>query len=136
MMRKNGEEQMAERSSDWLAQAKRDLENARYEMRGAFFEWACFSAQQAAEKAVKAVIQQRGGEAWGHSVAQLLKSLGIDAAADVLAAAIALDKYYVPARYPNGWGEGAPKDFFLEKDAADAIARAETIIGFCDRLLA
>jgi HEPN domain-containing protein len=119
-----------------MAQAQRDLENARYEMEGRFYEWACFSAQQAAEKALKAVIQKRGGEAWGHSVVQLVKSLAIDISEDILTAAVELDKLYVPARYPNGWGEGAPKDFFMEKDAIHAIAGAENIIRLCDRLLA
>ncbi|MBI4493722.1 MAG: HEPN domain-containing protein [Chloroflexi bacterium] len=33
-----------------------------------FHDWACFSAQQAAEKTVKAVLQRLGAEAWGHAV--------------------------------------------------------------------
>ena len=69
---------MVERSADWLAQAKRDLENARYEMTGQFYEWACFLCQQSAEKAVRAVYQKMGAEAFGHSVAGLIdvKELG------------------------------------------------------------
>jgi HEPN domain-containing protein len=126
---------MPERSADWSAQAKRDLENARYECKGKYYEWACFSAQQAAEKALKAVIQKQGGVAWGHSVIQLLKTLPAKAMPEISAAAAVLDKLYVPARYPNGWAEGAPKDYITEKDAADAIAGAEKIIGFCDGLL-
>ena len=43
-----------ERSADWLAQAKRDLVHARHDVEAEFYEWACFSAQQAAEKAVNA----------------------------------------------------------------------------------
>ena len=49
---------MVERSADWLRQARRDLENAEYELEGGFYEWACFLSQQAAEKAVKAVFQR------------------------------------------------------------------------------
>lgn len=40
-----------ERSRDWIEQAKSDLEIG-------FYEWACFSSQQAAEKGVKAVFQK------------------------------------------------------------------------------
>ncbi len=63
-----------ERSRDWMEQAKSDLDHARSDMEHGFYEWACFSAQQSAEKAVKAVFQKMGAEAWGHSVADLLKN--------------------------------------------------------------
>ncbi len=66
---------MVERSSDWLKQAKRDLENAEYELKGGYYEWPCFLSKQAAEKAVKAVFQKLRVEAFGHSVAGLLKRL-------------------------------------------------------------
>jgi HEPN domain-containing protein len=38
-------------------------------------EWACFAAQQAAEKAVKALHLYLGQEAWGHVIAKLLVEL-------------------------------------------------------------
>jgi HEPN domain-containing protein len=37
---------MPNRSSDWLAQAVRDLEQARASQRDGRHEWACFAAQQ------------------------------------------------------------------------------------------
>ena len=66
---------MVERSSDWLKQAKRDLENAEYELKGGYYEWSCLLSQQTAEKAVKAVFQKLRAEAFGHSVVGLLKRL-------------------------------------------------------------
>ena len=59
---------MATRAEDWLRQAKRDLEHARHALEDGDYEWSCFAAQQAAEKAVKAVYQKLGADAWGHSV--------------------------------------------------------------------
>ena len=56
---------MVERSRDWIRQAERDLQNAKFEMNGGYFEWACFLSQQAAEKALKAVFQKLGAEAFG-----------------------------------------------------------------------
>lgn len=47
-------EGMANRATDWLRQAMRDLEQAQDCQRATRHEWACFIAQQAAEKAVKA----------------------------------------------------------------------------------
>ena len=64
-----------ERSADWMDQARGDLQHARSDVEGAFYDWACFSAQQAAEKAVKALFQRMGAVVWGHSVADLLDEL-------------------------------------------------------------
>jgi len=44
----------------WLAQALRDLEASKNSARSGFHEWACFQAQQAAEKAVKALFHGLG----------------------------------------------------------------------------
>lgn len=131
--------QDVERSQDWLSQAERDLENAAYQRRGAYHEWATFAAQQAAEKAIKAVYQRFGGDAWGHSCFQLLRGLleerGIEGSENLDRARL-LDRFYVPARYPNGWEAGAPKDMITERDADDAIRAAEEILRFCKDLLA
>lgn len=125
---------MSDRSADWLAQAERDLEHADRDVAGRFFEHACFGAQQAAEKAVKAVYLSRKSEGWGHRVGLLIEELStVDVRAPVLLVddAKLLDQYYVPARYPNGFASGAPKDFFTEEQARDAVRRAKNIIAWC-----
>jgi len=67
---------MANRAGDWFAQAERDLEQARASQRDGRHEWACFAAQQAAEKAVKAVHYRRGARAViGHNVRALIEAL-------------------------------------------------------------
>ena len=60
---------VASRHGDWLKQGERDLAHARRSLEQGDYEWACFAAQQGAEKAVEAVFQKAGGMAWGHSVA-------------------------------------------------------------------
>lgn len=129
---------MAERSEDWMAQARHDLENAGWSREGGYHEWACFAAQQAAEKAVKAVVQKLGGDSWGHSVASLLEGLSSREAVEdeIRRCGRLLDRFYVPARYPSGWESGAPKDYYEEEDAREALACAERILRFCQDLLA
>jgi HEPN domain-containing protein len=129
---------MPERANDWLSQARRDLENAGYNRKGAYYEWSCFVAQQSAEKALKALYQVLGGDAWGHSVFRLLEGLAekIDVPPELMQQARELDRYYIPTRYPNGWADGAPKDFFTLKDADNAIRCAEEVLRFSDRILA
>ncbi len=125
---------MAERSADWLNQAKRDLESARSQRNAGYYEWTTFIAQQAAEKAIKAVLQKLGAEAWGHAVSKLLNSLLelTGKSSDLNQAAIFLDKFYIPDRYPNGWGEGILADFITKEDADNAIDYSEKILRFCD----
>jgi len=101
---------MTERSKDWIDEAEGDLEHAKSDMGGGYYNWACFSAQQAAEKAAKAVFQKMGAEAWGHSATDLLNelSLKVEVPERLVNGALELDKAYIPARYPNAHPSGSP----------------------------
>jgi len=129
---------MPERSADWIRQAERDLESAKAQRRDGFFEWSCFIAQQAAEKALKAVIQRLGGEAWGHSTSGLLAVLTekVDIPVGLDEGARFLDMYYITSRYPNGWASGIPAKYIREDDAEKAIGCSEELVRFCRGLLA
>lgn len=128
---------MPERSADWMVQAERDLEQARWSLEGRFFEWACFVAQQAADKAVKAVYQAHHAVAWGHSVGKLLADLPgkVQPEEALIERAIRLDRLYIPSRDPNGFDTGSPGDYFTRRDAEEAIADARQILDFCRRCL-
>jgi len=124
---------MVERSKDWLDQAERDLKQAEASLRDGFYEWACFAAQQAAEKAVKALYQSIHVDAIGHSVTRMLQDLPADLKPreDIILLAKELDKHYIPSRYPNFHPEGAPMDYYTEPDASRAVEGAERIIEYC-----
>ena len=128
---------MVDRSKDWLDEAVGDLEHARNDVRGKFYNWACFSAQQASEKAIKAVFQRMGAEAWGHSVADLLKELAKrhDIAEGLLDWAFELDKAYIPTRYPNAHPSGSPRSRYTREEAERLIRYAERVVTFCSDLL-
>jgi HEPN domain-containing protein len=68
---------MPNRAGDWFAQACRDLDQAEDSRRAGRHEWACFAAQQGAEKAVKALHLSLGQEAHGHVVARLLRARAV-----------------------------------------------------------
>jgi HEPN domain-containing protein len=121
---------MTDRSKDWLSQAARDLEHAEASRRDGRHEWACFAAHQSAEKAVKALHLSLGQEAWGHVVAKLFAELPIEVPAELSDQARVLDGYYIPARYPNGFPEGAPFEHFGDLHSREAIRHAREIIGF------
>ena len=128
---------MAERSRDWLAQAERDLEEARWSLKGGFYEWVCFISQQAAEKVVKGLFQALHMEAWGHAVSKLLLNLPSDNLPpdELIYSAKRLDRFYIPPRYPNGFDSGAPKDYYNKEDAEESIADAEGILVFCKNII-
>ncbi|NQT52449.1 HEPN domain-containing protein [bacterium] len=123
---------MANRAEDWLRQAERDLEQAESSRAEGRHEWACFAAQQAAEKAVKALHLHLGQEAWGHVVARLLQELPPPAAPpdDLVQKAMVLDNAYIPARYPNGHPEGAPFEHYGPLHSEGAIGYAREILDF------
>jgi len=118
---------MPDRSSDWIKQAERDIEKAKLDAQWGYYEWACFTSQQAAEKAVKAVFQKLNAETWGHGIKPLLENLPSEVQGDLIDAARRLDKFYIPTRYPNGLPSGIPH----EEEAEQAIKDAEAIYEWC-----
>jgi len=126
-----------ERSQDWLDEAKGDLEHAKSDVAGSYYNWACFSAQQSAEKAIKAVFQKMGAEAWGHSVADLLRELSskVKVSEELMNRALELDKAYIPTRYPNAHPSGSPRQRYTREEAERLIQYAQKIFKFCSGLL-
>ena len=117
------------RQADWFRQSRRKLESARWDIQGEFYEDACFSAQQAAELAAKALLESQGRIELGPSVYQLLQAAGT-APPDALQAARVLDRYYIPTRYPNGFPAGAPMDYYDRSTAEEAVGHAQAILDF------
>ena len=124
---------MGNRFLDWFRQAEADLRHARNALKDEDFEWSCFASQQGAEKALKALFQKLGMEAWGHTLTALTgnlpKEMGVTES--LVKCAKILDKHYIPTRYPNGFDSGAPTDFYTREEAQSAIKCAEDIIEFC-----
>lgn len=113
-----------------MAQAGRDLEQARASRDQGRHEWACFAAHQAAEKAVKALHLSRGQEAWGHVVARLLEELSLSVPSELIDKGRVLDNFYVPTRYPNGHPSGAPFEHYGLLQSEEAIQYADQILEF------
>ncbi|MDR5695886.1 MAG: HEPN domain-containing protein [Armatimonadota bacterium] len=125
---------MASRAGDWLAQARRDLEHAQHALEDGDYEWACFAAHQAAEKALKAVYQRAGGEAWGHSLRELVEGLKerLRIPSELEEAAITLDRHYIPSRYPDAFPSGAPFQYYRLEDAKKAVEASRDVLAFCE----
>jgi len=129
---------VAQRSDDWFAQAEHDLAHARAAAGEGRFDWACFAAHQAAEKAVKALHLHHRQEAWGHVVARLLVELPAVAAAslDLIDAAKVLDAFYIPTRYPDSHAEGPAFSHYGRFQGEEAIRHATAILEHVRRSMA
>ena len=115
----------------WLVAAREDLAYAQHAGVSGFNAPACFFAQQAAEKAVKAVHYGQGARGViGHSVRGLIEKLSPrDASLDaLLEAARELDLFYIPTRYPNGLESGTPGNVFSQQQSERTLDLATRIV--------
>src|ERR1700722_7491806 len=89
---------------EWLNRARGNLAIAQAHVVDAYLEGLCFQAQQAAEKAIKAVFIHRGEHfRWIHDLEQLLRELqsnGLKVPKTVLKSNL-LSPYAVQGRYPG-----------------------------------
>jgi HEPN domain-containing protein len=111
----------------WFEQAEADLRAAELSAGGAAYEWACFQAQQAGEKALKAFLYARGFTAVvTHSLRRLLRECGALEASftDLADAGRLLDQHYIPTRYPNGLDAEMPPARYYEKGDADTCLQS------------
>ncbi len=115
-----------DRTKDWFSQAEHLLNQAKWDLQGSFFDGVCFLTQQSSEMAIKALCLHFKLECWGHAISRFLVTLDEDVVVpeEIVVLAKKLDKYYIPARYPNGFESGAPKDYFTKQEAEEAIENA------------
>jgi HEPN domain-containing protein len=116
----------------WFEQAQADLRAAEDSAATEHYEWACFQAQQAGEKALKAFLYARGQTTIvTHSLRRLAREC---AATDPAFATLdddarLLDQHYIPTRYPNGLDEETtPAAYFTRQDAERCLQSARSIL--------
>ena len=122
-------------ASRWLDTAAEDLQAAGALMAARLHAHACFAAQQCAEKAVKSVWYARGEDPWGHSIQKLILDCStLREQTDIEVwreTAGALDRFYIPTRYPNGLPDLTPEQSYFRRDAEEAIGQAKWVLEQC-----
>jgi HEPN domain-containing protein len=115
----------------WLRQAQHDLRAAGVNRREGFPEIACFLAQQAAEKGLKAYLYAQGERVVvGHATHLLVRRCAEYESAfePLLDACRTLDQYYIPTRYPNGLPDGIPHEVYTDAQAKNAVSLAGQVL--------
>jgi HEPN domain-containing protein len=123
----------------WLKQAEKDLASAKNSLESGDYEWACFQAQQSAEKALKSVLYSKGfRKIITHSIYELVKKIG-SLEVELMRfrkEAKVLDSVYIPSRYPNGIaGDLAPFEYYEKGDAEECINYAGLILDTVKRYM-
>jgi len=118
----------------WLRRARSNLARARC-LAGqpeVLYEDLCFDAQQAAEKALKAVlVHRRAALRKTHALAELLTlvgKVGVNVPPEIEEAAL-LTPYAVEARYPGLWEE------VTAADHEEAVRVAERVVRWAEVLV-
>lgn len=117
----------------WLRHARHALESAKRDQTAGDHPWACFKAEQAGQLALKALLRGLGYPAFGHATGRLVEALrraGLVVPPEIEEAARALERHYIPPRYPDVFPEGTPADFYTPEDSERALQHAERILAF------
>ncbi len=115
--------------AQWLRYAKKDLELASIEMPPeGVLELLCFHAQQAVEKALKAVLVSRGeAPPRTHDIAILLEQIeAFTSVPSNLLSASRLNEYAVWTRYPGD------AESVYEEDYQEAVRIARLVLGWVE----
>ena len=122
-----------EEAEDWLAQGERDLRTARNCLQAGDYYAAAFFAQQAAEKALKALCIIRLKEfPTSHNLVRIAKQL--NAPDDIVQACRSLTPVYTTARYPNA-AMGPPFELFDRELAERHLREAGLVVEWVKRSL-
>jgi len=126
-MKRNRNRKPPDDPEEWINRAKSNLARARYNKPEIYLEDLCFDAQQATEKAIKAVLINLNVEyPYTHDLTALLTKIsreGVRVPEEIKKAG-ALTDYAVESRYPS------PAESVTEEEYKEAVSVAETVLNW------
>ena len=128
---------MREEAEKWLKQALEDLSTAKDMIATGHYYAAAFWAEQAAEKALKALLLQGGRAIRTHDLNEILDvirqelNLPVD---EIRLDASKLTPHYIVSRYPNA-ANSIPYILYTKEDAEELVKRAERVMEWVRRNL-
>ena len=121
---------------NWLEEARADLRHAKVSLDVGDYNWACFAAQQAAEKGLRAAaLHVAGLLPRGHDLTKLYWRLRrhVDLRLDETDLS-KLSAYYTQARCPNA-GIERPSLSITAKHGEEAVSIAEAVLNEVARVI-
>ncbi len=126
-----------QRAQDWITQARAELRARRDLLPGQHWSWCCFTCQQAAEKALKALCEHFRTPQFGHNLNLLVQAVEAHTRVgeSMRMACARLNRYDIPTRYPDAFDRGAPADQCFDADAQQAVTDAEEVVQFATGII-
>ena len=122
------------RAQDWWQEAVAEYQAAQTLHQAGHHAWCCFTAQQAAEKAVKGALDRLLRPGRGHNLVDLVTAAGGSDQA-LLDACRRLNRLYMTTRYPDAVPSGAPSQAFGATDAQQALEDAQHVLDFAQGII-
>ncbi|MBS3791277.1 HEPN domain-containing protein [Candidatus Bipolaricaulota bacterium] len=131
-MKKNKDRKPPDDPEEWLNRAKSNLVRARQDHPDIYLEDLCFDAQQAAEKAIKAILIDLNVDyPYTHDLMTLLTRVseaGRSVPDEVKEAAMLTD-YAVESRYPS------PAETVTDEEYKEAVDTAKRVVNWASKTL-
>ena len=118
----------------WLTTADDDIGSAVILKNNGKFAHSCFHAQQAGEKALKAVWYFADADPWGHSIKKLIEDLNFvdlkiyQKLEPYSRMGMVLDRFYIPTRYPDALPGIFPDALPGRAEAEEALELARVVL--------
>ncbi len=128
---------MGREAEMWFRQAERDLKKAENDLVTGDWDSAAFWSQQAAEKALKALLIKAGVAYRGHELLELGRAVRSELELDVSEIEEDLREltiHYVISRYPNA-ANAVPYELYDERKARELVERARRVVEWVRRNL-
>lgn len=120
---------MNERAERWLTFAREDLRMAELAMAEALWNQVCFHVQQCVEKILKAWLADSGETPpRTHRIIDLVELLGDARLVGLIDDVRALDRFYIPTRYPDALPGALPEGLPGENEAREALDLARQVM--------
>ncbi|ACP48889.1 HEPN domain protein [Sulfolobus islandicus Y.N.15.51] len=128
---------MREEAEKWLRQALEDLATAKDTITTGHYYASAFWAEQAAEKALKALLIAGGKIERTHDLNELLEiikeEIGLSVE-EIRSEIIKLTLHYTISRYPDA-ANTIPYSLYSKEDAEELVKKAEKVIEWVKRNL-
>ena len=126
---------MNEQAERWLAFAREDLRMAELAMAEAIWNQTCFHAQQCVEKILKSWLADCGETPpRTHKLADLIVLLGDVRLAGFADEVQALDRFYIPTRYPDALPGALPEGLPGEEEARETLVLVRRVMALVEDL--
>ena len=121
----------------WFRQAESDLKKALNDLVTGDWDGAAFWSHQAAEKALKALLIDRGKFARGHDLVELGDIVREELGLEISGIADALKEltiHYTVARYPNA-ANAIPSEIYTKAKAMELVGMSQRVLEWVRRYL-